>query len=167
MTEDQILSPLTPTSWIRARLREDDALCALLGDQRGTNWGAGNALAPIYKAGEVPPTHPARFVVVKPPLHHPTTYYACLAPRSMDSTFLVWAETQSDKLPPGLDLDGILDPIYRRLIHNLNGVQIPDALGGYVLQAEIVDTYTPLPLEISTNVKVGQMGIQLALLSTV
>lgn len=172
MTKDQILLPSTPASWIVARLREDELLGRLLGSgpafpNLDADWGENGAMAPIYKAGEVPDWHPERFVVVRPPLRHDVDYYADLAPRTMDSTFLVWGETQLDKLPPDFDLDGVLEPIFHRLVAALSGVTIPDARGGRVLQASIVNAYTPLAVDVIEGVKVKQMGIQLLLTSTV
>lgn len=163
MTGQEILSPVTPLSWIMARLREHQPLLKLLGD--GPFPGDGPLTPTIYQAGEVPRDHPARFVVVKPPLRHVLDHFANLTPRKMDASYLVWAETQSDKLPPGLDLDGVLEPIYCEIVRALRHLTTPEAAGGKVLQVEILDAYTPRPIELTETIKVKQWGVQLALIS--
>lgn len=154
-----------------AHLRADALLGALLGDgdtfpNPEANWGEGGAQMPIYKADEVPTDHPARFVVVRPPLRHDTDYYANMAARKMDSTYLVWAETTSDSLPEGHDFDAVLDPIFQRIVLALNHVTSTEAIGGHVLQVQIVDAYEPRPMALTATSKVGQLGVQLNLIST-
>lgn len=163
MTGEEILSPITPLSWIVAQLRAHQPLLNLLGD--GPFPSVGQLTPTIYQAGEVPRDHPARFVVVRPPLRHTLDHFANLVPRKMDSTFLVWGETQSDKLPLGLDLDGVLEPIFRQIVRALWRLTTVEAIGGKVLQVEILDAYTPPPLDLTETVKVKQWGVQLALIS--
>lgn len=163
MTGEEILSPVTPLSWIMARLREHQPLLDLLGN--GPFPDVGQLSPTIYQAGEVPRDHPARFIVVRPPLRHVLDHYANLVPRKMDASYLVWAETQSDKLPPGLDFDGVLEPIYREIVRALRRLTTTEAIGGKVLQVEILDAYTPRPVDLSETVKVKQWGVQLALIS--
>ncbi len=165
MTGEEILSPITPLSWIVARLREHQPLLNLLGDGPFPTLGQDGLTPTIYQAGEVPVDHPARFVVVKPPTYHALDHYANLVPRKMDAQYLVYGETQSDKLPPGLDLDGVLEPIFRQIVRALWRLSTVEAIGGKVLQVEVLDAYTPRPIDLTETVKVKQWGVQLALIS--
>jgi hypothetical protein len=165
-----VLSPNTPTSWIFDRLREHQPLLDLLGTGPLESGGQSFTFAPIHKAGQLPPLLSDRYVVVRPPLRHITDYYVDLAPRRMESTYLVWGETRSDKLPVGLGFDDVLGPIFREIARALLGSSIPieepDALDGRVLQLAIIGAYTPQPATLTGTTKVAQMGHQLELLST-
>ena len=154
-----------------ARLREHKPLLALLGTGPLASGGQSFTFAPIYKKGHVPPSPPDRYVVIRPPLEHQTDYYVDLAPRSMESRFLVWGETRSDKLPAGCGFDDVLEPIFREIARGLLGssvpIEEPDAPGGRVLQLAIVGAYTPEPVDVTASVKGAQMGHQLDLLTVI
>ena len=123
------------------------------------------------KLARCPAELPDRYIVVKPPKRHFTDYYVDLCPHRMESTYFVWGETQSDKLPNGMGFDDVLEPIFREIARALMGTSIPietpDALGGRVLQFVLLDAYNPSPATLTGSVKVAQMGHAMWLHSTV
>ena len=166
-----VLSPNTPTSWLFDRLSEHEPLLTLLGSGPLASGRASFVRAPVYRADEVPAVRPDRYVVVKPPRKHFTDYYVDLCPRRMESTYLVWGETTSDKLPHGLSFDDVLEPIYQEIARALMGTEVPiissEAMGGRVLQFVLLDAYNPAAATLTGSVKVGQMGHEMWLSSTV
>ena len=166
-----VLSPNTPTSWLFDRLREHEPLLELLGSGPLASGHASFVHAPIYRADEVPANAPDRYVVIKPPRKHFTDYYVDLCPRRMESTYIVWGETRSDRLPVGMSLDDVLEPIFREIARALMGtavpVESPQSLGGRVLQFVITGAYNPAAATLTGSAKVGQMGHEMWLSSTV
>ena len=166
-----VLSPNTPTSWLFDRLREHEPLLQLLGSGPMASGRASFDSAPIFKSDEMPSELPDRYVVIKPPRKHYADYYVDLCPRRMESRYVVWGETRSDKLPYGMAFDDVLEPIFREIARALLGTTIPiespEALGGRVLQLAMAGVYTPGSAKLTETVSVAQMGHELELVSSV
>ena len=166
--QTQILSPDAPLEWIVARLRESAGLVALLGDGplREPGEAAPFDVAPIFQAGEVPDDHPARFVVVRPPLEHDQDYYADRYARAQNSQFMVYAETRSDSLPPGHDLDMMLKRLHAQIAFALLEATEYQAPSGKVWSCRITGAWTPRAI-LEPSARIKQRGVVLHIGSSV
>jgi hypothetical protein len=151
-----MLNPDTPTAWLMARLKNHAPLVALLGGPF------------VFQAGNVD-VKKNLFVVVRPPARHGVVVYGKKYPQTMEGRYLIYAETRTDRLPPGKSLDEVLTPVFLEIQQALLGVSTAIApTGGVVHGCEIVDFYTP-PAYTPPNmvdVQVKQKGVACSIINS-